>query len=376
MTTVLVAPAAFKGTLDAGSAADALVAAVREALPDATIIRCPIADGGDGTATILIEHLGGEKVPVSVTGPLGDQVSSYFGWLPTDIAVIEFASAAGISLIDERFVDPLNATSTGVGELISAALDRSPRRIIVGVGGSASSDGGAGLLRALGVGFHDSTGHPIEPGAAGLLDLDRVDRTFRDRRVFETEILVACDVTNPLLGPDGAARVFAPQKGASADQVEEIERALTRFAEVVMRDTGRWIGETPRGGAAGGAAAGIYGLLAAELRDGFDLVAGMIAFEDLLTRSDMLITGEGSIDEQSLSGKAPIAAARRAKAAGIPVWAFAGRIGLSRDQLSAEGIEVEADLMQLVGEESALADPAGSLRAVASRMLGRSRLGK
>lgn len=362
METVLVAPCAFKGTLGPLEAADALVRGVEEALPDALIIRCPIADGGDGTLAVLLEHLGGERIEQEVTGPDGRPVRAAIGLLPDEVAVVELASASGLALMPEGERDPLRAATRGTGELISAALDHHPRRIIVGAGGSATSDAGAGLLQALGVGFFDARGRQVSPGAEGLVELERIDLTFRDSRLKDVEIVVACDVANPLLGDDGAARTFAPQKGAGPQEVERIERGLERFAEVLMRDFGRWIGETPRTGAAGGAAGGLYALCGAELRAGFEVVAEMVGFDDLLARSTLLIVGEGSLDEQSLAGKAPIAAARRAREAGVPVWAFAGRVALDESILAGEAIEV-------VQELGGSADPAAALRAACARTL-------
>ena len=308
------------------------------------MIECPVADGGDGTLEVLVDHLGGELVELQVTGPLGSPIDAAFGWLETEIAVIELARASGLALVHEAERDPLHATSRGTGELVSAALDRKPRRVIVGVGGSATTDGGVGMLQALGVGFFDGRGAPIEPGAAGLLDLEKIDLTFRDRRLFATEIIVGCDVMNPLLGETGAARTFGAQKGATEFEVEEMERGLERFAEVVMSQVGFWVGETPRAGAAGGAAAGLLAVAGAGLLDGFAVVADMIEFDRLLETADLLIIGEGRLDFQSLAGKAPIGAARWAKARGVPALALAGSIRLSEDQLRAEGIEVSASL--------------------------------
>lgn len=367
---VLVAPSAFKGSLDAFAAADAIAKGVRSALPDAVIVSCPIADGGDGTAQVLAEHLSGEMVELEVTGPLSDPITASFAWLPTEIAVVDVASAGGWALVPEQKRDPMVATTRGVGELMSAALSKQPRRLIVGAGGSATADGGAGLVQSFGVGLFTKSGSAIAPGPRGLKELDRIDLTFRNKSLWETEIIVACDVTNPLLGPRGTAQVFGPQKGASPEQVAEIEAALEHYAEILLRDTGKWIGEGPRLGAAGGAAAGMWALMSAELRDGFDVVAEMIDFDQLLSQATLLIVGEGSLDAQSLEGKAPVAAARRAKRLGIPAWAFAGKVELDAPALKEEGIEVDADLSQLVGQMS-LDSPAEALATVSSQMLRR-----
>jgi glycerate kinase len=348
---IVVAPSALKGTIDAFEASAALASAVREALPEAALEVCPLADGGSGTASILSGALGGEKIPVSVTGPAGEQVEACFFWLPTDIAAVEMASASGLALVKGR-PDPLGATSRGTGEVIARALDRSPRRIIVAAGDSATSDAGAGLLQALGVGFLDGDGEPVGPGARGLLTLAHIDVSGRDPRILATEFVVACDVDNPLLGEQGAARVFSPQKGATDQQVGQIDEALTRFAEVAMADLGKWVGETLRGGAAGGAAAGMRGVLGAELVSGFDLLASETGFEDSLRGADLLIVAEGRLDEQSLSGKAPVAAARMAREMGIEVWVFCGEARLSSARLGDEGVDRVFDLSAEQGGRS------------------------
>ncbi|MFN2609570.1 MAG: glycerate kinase [Actinomycetota bacterium] len=366
-TTVLVAPGAFKSSLSAPEAADAIAAGVRDGLPDAAIVNCPIADGGDGTAEVLALHEDGELIDVEVAWEQGS-FGSRFAWLPTDIAVVDMASAGGLGQEGFPQPGPLDASSWAVGNLIAHALDRRPRRLIIGAGGTAFSDGGAGLLSRFGVSLLDAQGRQIPPGARGLASLDRADTTFMNDSVFETEIVVACDVSNPLLGDNGTARVFAPQKGASDQDVEQIAAGLERLAEVVLRDTGKWIGEAPGGGSAGGSACTLWAFLAAELRNGFELIADIIGFDMLLTQCDLLIVGEGTLDAQSLLGKAPVAAARKAKQLGVPVWAFAGKVGLDQLQLAEVGIVIEADLSELTGAMS-IEHPAEALTSVSSSML-------
>lgn len=368
---ILVAPTAFKGTLGAVEVAEALAAGAREALPDAEVILSPIADGGDGTLEVLLFALDGDLVPMTAMGPLGRPVDAAFAWLQGDVAVVELASASGLALIRQEDRDPLGATTRGTGDLIATALEQSPRRVIVGAGGSATNDGGAGIVEALGIALVDSNGAAVGPGALGLLDLERVDLERRDPNLAGVELVVACDVSNPLVGPDGAARVFAPQKGAEPEEVEKIEEALTHFASTVERDTGVSIASMPRAGAAGGAAGGMHALLGAELRDGFDVVAESVGFDELVRGADLVIVGEGSLDDQSLAGKAPIAAARRARRLGIPVWAFAGEVKLDREKLKREGIEMDVSLVDLIGDD-ARSDPAGAIREVSARMLKRA----
>lgn len=368
---IVVAPAAFKGTVSAVDAAQAIAEGAAEALPDAEVITCPIADGGDGTLEVLVAALQGDLVQAVAMGPLGRPVSAFYGWLPGEVAVVELALTSGLALLGPGERDPLGATTRGTGDLMAAALERRPRRMVVGVGGSATSDGGAGAAEALGVSMVDGAGAAIGGGARGLLSLEKIELSSLNPALRAVELTVACDVRNPLLGPQGAARVFAPQKRATTDEVAIIERALKRFAEVVEKDIGVSIAELPGAGAAGGAAGGMHALLGAELRDGFDEVAEIVGFDQCLENADLLIVGEGSLDEQSLMGKAPIAAARRARAAGIPVWGFAGRVEVPGEKLLSEGIEVWADLSALAGAQAQSQAPA-TLRKVAARMLSRS----
>jgi len=341
---VLVAPTAFKGTLTALEAARAMVAAVRDVFPDAVIISCPVSDGGDGFCEVLVEHLEGEYAAAVVTSASGEPIEVTYGWLPTDIAVIEMAKVSGLAMLGEGEPDPWHYTSRGVGELISTVLDRDPRRILIGAGGTATIDAGIGMMQALGVGFFDESGAGVPPGAEGVGYVSRVDRTFRDRRLGLVELIVACDVQNPLIGPEGAVRVFGPQKGVTPEQCEVIAPGFDNFAEVLMRDTGRWIGETPMAGAAGGNSGALLALTGAELVGGLDLVAEQIDLWGLISQATLVLVAEGSLDEQSLSGKAPVGLARIAAAQGVPVAAIAGRITLSAEQLTSAGIQAAVPL--------------------------------
>lgn len=335
---ILVAPSAFKGTLGAVEAASAIAEGVRDALDGAKVELCPLADGGAGSMELMVRAAGGEKRPLKVTGPAGETVTAELGWLPTEIAVVEMAQASGLTLVDDPSSLVMTATSRGVGEMISAALDSDPRRIIVTCGDTATSDGGAGLIGALGVGLFDSGGGPVAPGAEGLKDLSRIDTTFRDERVALVDLIAACDVDNPLLGPEGSARVFGPQKGATPGQVDQIEAAHIRLAERLMHDCGKWVGETPYTGAAGGAPAVLRALLGAELRSGAEVVFEEIGLQEKIAGSDLVLVGEGSLDAQSLRGKASVVAARLADRLGAECWAVCGRVELDEEALSAEGI--------------------------------------
>ena len=350
--------------MTAFEAAVALAEGVSGSIPGAEVVLHPVADGGDGTIEVIQRARGGELVDVAVTGPMASEVTAPFLWLEDDVAVIEMARASGLSLVPEAERDVMTATSVGTGELISAALNRDPRKIIVGLGGSATVDAGLSMMRALGVGFFAQNGVPIAR-ARDLAFLESIDITFRDDRMFSTDIVAACDVLNPLLGDDGAARTFGPQKGASFGEVSELEAGLARFTEILMRTTGNWVGETPRGGAAGGIAAALYGLAGAELAPGFDVVADLTGFDAALHQADVLIVGEGSMDRQSLQGKAPAAAARRAAAIGVQVWAIAGKVRLTPEQFRGLGIsrwlEVEPGR-----------DPRGGLTEASSRLARQS----
>lgn len=372
--SIVIAPSAFKGTLTAAQAADVLAGAF-SSVSDAIVI-CPLADGGDSTLDVLVTALEGERIPVTVSGPLGERVDTEIGMLPTGIAVVEMARSSGMAILDDSNSSIMTRTSRGLGEMISSALDHRPRRIIVGLGGSSTCDGGLGALQALGIGFFNDQGQAIQD-ARGLQELARIDETFRDSRLGETEILLGCDVLNPLLGISGAARVFGPQKGAGAQQVLQLEAGLQRLAEVLLVTRGRWVGESPGAGAAGGTAAGLNALAGAEIRAGFQLISDMIGFERLLEEASLLVVGEGSIDDQSGSGKASLAAAALSRTRGVPVWAFAGRIGLNEAGLRSYGIEAVGDLSK--GKIDSLAMPREALADAAARLIssrGTSSLGK
>ncbi|HVE75244.1 MAG TPA: glycerate kinase [Actinomycetota bacterium] len=343
---VLVSPTAFKGTLTPSQAAQSISDGIRRADPLIDVVVCPIADGGDGTAEVLVDALGGFFTDHDVTGPLGDPVTARVGW-HKQTAIVEMAAASGLVLIPDDRLEPLRATSFGTGELIVEAMRLGAKEVVLGVGGSASSDAGAGIAQALGIKLMSEQRQPIDWGAEALMNLEWIERAMP-----EVRLVIACDVENPLVGPEGSARVFSPQKGADTKQVLEIEKALQHFRAIVLRDVGLDIGAMQHGGAAGGAAAGLHALVGAELRNGFDLVAELIEFDQKLFGADMLIVGEGELDHQSLRGKAAVAAARRAAAAGVEVRAIAGRVSLSADELSSAGISKSIDLTELFGDRA------------------------
>jgi glycerate kinase len=333
----VIAPQPFKGSLTAVEAAAAMARGVRTAAPGAEIIELPIADGGAGTVRAIAAAAGGEIIETAVSGPLGKPVTAAWARLPDGTAVIEMAAASGLALAgDPR--QPLDASTCGTGELIKAALDAGCRKFIVGLGDSATTDGGAGMAAALGARFLDAAGNEIPRGGAGLEPLDRIDSSNLDERLKAVTVQAACDVTNPLYGPEGAAYIYGPQKGATPDDVKRLDAALRRYAAIVKRDVGTDISKISGGGAAGGLGAGLAAFLHAELKSGIDLVADATGLEDHLKGAGLVLTGEGSIDSQTSRGKTVAGITRRAKAVGVPVIALAGQLGTGYEELFRLGV--------------------------------------
>jgi glycerate kinase len=326
-TRVVVAPNALKGSLSSFEAADAITRGVRAVNADADIVSVPIADGGDGTSAVLCAALGGVARETIAPDPLGRPVRARFAVLDGGrTAVLDVASASGLSLLRPEERQPLITSSRGTGKLVSAALDAGAETIVLGVGGSATVDGGAGLLAALGIGLLDERGTQIPSGGAGLARLSRIDLTRMHPALSRVKFRVACDVDSTLLGAHGAAHLFGPQKGASPDAVSELERNLEHFAEVIRRTTGREVRSVRSGGAAGGIAAGLFGVLGASLESGIDLVLGMVGFDRALTGAHLVLTSEGLLDEQSLRNKGPCGVARWAAQRAVPTIALVGGI--------------------------------------------------
>jgi len=324
---VLIAPNAFKNSLDATAAAAAIEEGLLSSGLDCSCDCFPVGDGGDGTAALLVQHFKGVQVPVTVSDPLNRKMTASFGLIDHGAtAIIEMADAAGLRLLQPGELNPLAATSFGTGEMIRAALDKKVKKIIIGMGGSATVDGGCGILHALGLHFLDREGAELKNLPADLVELERIGTRNLDSRIHACEMVVLCDVDNKLLGEKGAAKVFGPQKGATPAAVQHLDAALSRFAAIALLATGKDIAAVPRGGTAGGAAAGLYGFIDAKLVNGIDYFLDLSSFDKALAKADMLITGEGSIDEQTLNGKAPYGVARRAKQKNIPVIGLAGSV--------------------------------------------------
>ena len=313
---------------------------VLRVLPDADIVLVPVADGGDGTLETLVETSGGETRSAEVTGPLGERVRARWGAMGDGrTAVIEMARTSGLALVPAEKRDPLITTTYGLGELISEALESGYRSFILGIGGSATNDAGAGMAQALGVSLLDGGGSELPHGGAALADLDRIDMSGLDPRVGESEFSVACDVSNPLTGPEGASAVYGPQKGATPEMVEQLDAALGHFAEVVKRDIGAEINDVPGSGAAGGLGGGMIAFLGGRLRAGADIALETVDLEQHLEGADLVITGEGQLDFQTVYSKAPIGVAQRAKAHDIPVIAIAGSLGDGFTDVHEHGID-------------------------------------
>jgi len=336
---VVIAIDSFKGSLTSVEAAEAVASGIKEAYADARTVCVPLADGGEGTVEALVHASGGERVELTVTGPLGEPIQAAYGLLDGgSAAVIEVAAACGLPLLPPQARDPLAATTFGVGELIADALARGCRELLIGLGGSATNDGGVGMLQALGCSFRDRNGFEIGRGGAALESIARIDLSGAHPRLADVRIQAACDVDNPLYGPEGAAYVFAPQKGASPAAVEQLDRGLVRFAEAVREQLGRDVQRIAGAGAAGGLGAAFAGLLGAALRPGAPLVLEAAGFERLLDGCDFVVTGEGRLDGQTARGKAPLAVADAARRRGIPVIALAGELAAEAAALGPHGI--------------------------------------
>lgn len=341
---IVVAPDSFKESLSASQVAEAIARGWLRVFPEAEVVLKPMADGGEGTVDAVLAACGGERREVRVSGPLGVPVAAHWGWLDGATAVLEMAAASGLHWVAPGQRDATRASSHGTGELIRAALDAGAQRIILGLGGSATNDAGAGLLQALGARFLDADNVALEPGGLALARLDRIDLSGLDPRLLNVRVEVAADVDNPLCGPRGASHVFGPQKGASAAQVLELDAALGHLAQVVAATLGQDHSGFPGVGAAGGLGFAARAFLHAQFRPGIELVAELSGLAAALQGADLVITGEGRLDSQSLHGKTPVGVARVAAAAGVPVIALAGSLGDGYQAIYGAGIEAAFSL--------------------------------
>jgi glycerate 2-kinase len=337
---IIIAPQAFKGSISALDAAHAMEAGVKAVVPDAETVLVPIADGGDGTLETLVEVSDGRVETTKVTGPLGKKVNAEWGAMGDGrTAVIEMARTSGLVLLKPTQLNALKATTIGLGEAIRAALDAGYRHFIIGIGGSATNDAGAGMAQALGIKMLDASGDEIHRGGAALEKLHRIDISGVDPRAKESTFEIACDVDNPLCGPEGASAVYGPQKGASPEQVEELDAALRHFSHVARRDLDVEVNHMPGAGAAGGLGAGMVAFLGASLRPGVDIVLEAVSFREKLEGADLVLTGEGQMDFQTVFSKAPIGVAKLADDRGIPVVGISGSLGSDYQKVHEHGID-------------------------------------
>jgi glycerate 2-kinase len=337
---IVIAPDSFKESMSAMEAACAIEKGFKQVLPNAEYVKVPMADGGEGTVRSLVDATGGEIRKETVTGPLGTAVEAFYG-LTGDrkTAVIEMAAASGIHLVPKEKRNPLVTTTKGTGELIRAALDQRVERIVIGIGGSATNDGGAGMAQALGARLLDRDGNPLGFGGGELSKLDSIDLSQLDPRLKEVHIEVACDVDHPLTGKRGASAVFGPQKGATPEMVTILDANLARFAQVVKETLGIDVDPIPGAGAAGGLGAGLIAFLGASLKRGVDVVAEAVQLDKHMAQASLVITGEGKIDGQTIHGKTPVGVAKRAKKYGVPVIGIAGMLGEDCDAVYRHGID-------------------------------------
>jgi glycerate kinase len=369
---IIIAPQAFKGSLQAHEVAAAMAEGVRTAKPNSQIISLPMADGGEGTVKAMVESTGGHLVTTEAHGPLGDKINAKWGVLGDGkTAVIEMAAASGLNLVPENRRDALTASTFGTGELIRAALESGYRKIIIGLGDSATTDGGTGMARALGINFLDEDNQPIPPGGGGLYQLKHIDTTGRHPLIGEGTIIGACDVTNPLYGPEGAAYIYGPQKGASAEDIKKLDAGLRHLADIIRRDTGKDVSELPGGGAAGGLATGLVAFLNASLQSGVDIVCESTGYKKHLEGADLVITGEGRIDSQTARGKTICGIATRAKGSGVPVIAVAGELGKGHRAVFDCGISQAIGIMSKdMDREYAMKNAAYLIKNAVAAVLG------
>lgn len=341
MKKIILVPDSFKGTLSSSQAAEAMAKATRRVFPEAEIVAIPVADGGEGTVDAFLEALGGQRVTADVKGPRGDVIASFYGALPDKTAVVEMAAAAGLPLMEGR-LDVAGATTYGVGQLMKAAIDNGAKKLILGLGGSATNDGGCGAAAALGAKFFDGAGKSFVPTGATLKDISSIDATELSKTLAGVDVVVMCDIDNPLCGQRGAAAVYGPQKGADGAMVKELDAGLTHLAEMIRRDLGKDVAELPGAGAAGGMGAGAAAFFGGRLTRGIDAVLDAVNFAAALQGADVVVTGEGRFDEQSLMGKVVDGVAARTRAAKAPLLVVAGSLANDMDFDAAKRIGTDA----------------------------------
>ena len=338
MTKYVVAPDSFKESMTAKEVCDAMERGIKQANPAVEVVKVPMADGGEGTVDSLVDATNGQRVTVEVTGPLGNKISAYYGILGNGTtAVIEMAKASGLEIVEKKKRNPMITTTFGTGELIRGALDHDVKEIIIGLGGSSTNDGGSGMAQALGAKLLDQNNHQISFGGGNLDKLDRIDISNLDSRLQDVKIILASDITNPLIGKDGASRVFGPQKGATPEMVEKLENNLQHYAKIIKRNLNKDVASVSGAGAAGGLGAGLMAFTTCEMRRGVDLAIEVTKLEEKIRDADYVFTGEGGTDFQTKFGKTPYGVAKLGKKYHKPVISLAGYLGEGIDSLYGEG---------------------------------------
>lgn len=370
---IVVAPQSLKGSLEASEVGEAIASGIRRVLPDADVDVVPVADGGEGTTRALVDATGGTLTSVTVSGPLGEPVHAEYGILGGTgprTAVLEMAAASGLPLVPPERRDPRLATTVGTGQLLRAALEAGAEHILVGIGGSATNDGGAGMAQALGFRLLDADGNDLPPGGAALARLARIDTTGHDPRLDTTRVRVACDVSNPLCGPTGASAVYGPQKGATPEMVDELDAALAHYAAILKRDLGTDVAKVPGAGAAGGLGAGLLAFTRAELVPGARVVFEALDFAGKVAGAALVFTAEGRLDSQTAYGKAPGAVAAAARAAGGRTVALVGGLLADDAELAALGMDAVVPIPDgPMSLEAAMADARRLVSAAAARAM-------
>ena len=374
---IVVAPDSFKESLRAKEVAEIIEEGIKRVFPQVEVIKVPLADGGEGTIEAILEARGGKVISQEVASPLGERIKAHFGILDDGFTgIVEMAQASGLSLVPHPQRNPLLTTTYGTGELIKAALDRGCKRIIVGIGGSATVDGGAGMVQALGAKLLNGKGKQISFGGGSLGEIVSIDMSSLDSRVKNTEVLVASDVDNPLCGPKGAARVYGPQKGATPEMVKTLEKNLAHFAMMIKKYLNKEVKNIPGAGAAGGLGAGLIAFLGAELRPGIKLMIEASRLEERIKGADLVISGEGRIDEQTVYGKTPVGVAEMAKKEKIPVIIIGGEIRGDVEALYERGVDaVVSCIDRILPRAEAMKEAKKTLRQATERAMRLIKIG-
>lgn len=374
---IIVAPDSYKGSISALGVANAIEKGIHSVFAEAQVIKIPIADGGEGTVEAMVTATSGKIITEQVIGPLGEKIEAFWGVLGDGkTAVIEMAAASGLTLISVEQRDPRITTTYGTGQLMKSALDAGMRSMIIGIGGSATNDGGVGMIQALGGKFLDKEKQELLFGGSSLAELHQIDLTELDKRLLETEIMVACDVDNPLCGERGASVVYGPQKGATTEIANQLDAALRNYAVIAQQTTGKDIMNDPGAGAAGGVGAGLLFFTSAKLRPGVEIILDSVNFSTLVASAQLVITGEGRTDFQTAYGKAPVGVAKMAKEHHVPVMCLSGGLGTGAENVLSQGIDgLMSSTAEPMSLEECMKNGAELIESAAARMCRMLRIG-